>query len=110
MRDNLTSLVEIRDAAVHFFNDDRIRYLVFTLGVAALRNFQGLAADWFGRSLAEYQWYILPVGFAHCFQTIRLIDLAKTPDVVANLLRAAAEAQRRAAGGRCAFASAVAAA
>jgi hypothetical protein len=93
--DNLTSLVEIRDTAVHFYNDDGVRYVVYTLGVAALRNYQSVIKQWFGRSLTEYHFFILPLGFAHCFKTFRSIDLEASPVAVANLIKSVAETQER---------------
>jgi hypothetical protein len=94
--DNLTSLVDIRDTAVHYYNDDGMRYVVYTLGVAALRNHQTLISQWFDRSLTEYHFFILPLGFAHCFKTFRSIDLDNSPPAVANLIRAVAETQEQA--------------
>lgn len=94
--ENLSSLVEIRDTAVHFHNDDGVRYVVFTLGVAALRNYQHLAKEWFKKSLASYHFYILPIGFSHSFQTFRLLDASSTPPAVANLFKGVADAQTNA--------------
>ena len=97
--ENLTSLVEVRDTAVHFYNDDGVRYVVYTLGVAALRNYQTLVKQWFGRSLTAYHFFILPLGFAHCFKTFRSIDLEASPAAVANLIRSVAETQEQTKGG-----------
>jgi hypothetical protein len=93
--ENLSALIDIRDTAVHFYNDDGVRYIVYTLGVAALRNYQALSKDWFKRSLTAYHFYILPIGFSHAFRTFRLLDLQTSPPVVATLLKAVADAQER---------------
>ena len=93
--ENLSSLVDIRDTAVHFHNDDGVRYVVFTLGVAALRNYQHLAKEWFKKNLASYHFYILPIGFSHTFQTFRLIDVESTPPAVATLLKGVAAVQEK---------------
>jgi hypothetical protein len=93
--ENLSSLVDIRDTAVHFHNDDGVRYVVFTLGVAALRNYQHLAKEWFKKNLASYHFYILPIGFSHSFQTFRLIDVDSAPPAVANLLKGVADVQEK---------------
>jgi hypothetical protein len=90
--DNLTSLIEIRDTAVHFYNDDSVRYIVYTLGVAALKNYQTLIKQWFKKSLTAYHFYI---GFSHSFKTFRMLDLADSPPFVANLVKAVAETQER---------------
>lgn len=94
---NLSSLVEIRDTAVHFCNDVGMRYVVYTLGVAALRNYQHLAKEWFKKSLADYHFYILPIGFSHGFRTFRLLDLKSTPSAISNLFKGVADAQAKAA-------------
>jgi hypothetical protein len=93
--ENLSSLVEIRDTAVHFHNDDGVRYVAFTLGVAALRNYQQLAKEWFKKNLASYHFYILPIGFSHSFQTFRLLDVESTPPAVANLFKGVADSQAK---------------
>lgn len=93
--ENLASLAEIRDTAIHFHNHDGIRYVVFTLGAAALRNYHTLANSWFKKNLSEYHFYILPLGFSHSFQTYRLIDGESCPPAVAKLLKSVSEAQSR---------------
>ncbi len=84
---NLEHLVEIRDTAIHYYHDSAIAYLVYTLGVASLKNYQKLVSDWFGRSLLEYNFYILPLGFAYNFQTLSLLDLDTKPEAIANLIK-----------------------
>jgi hypothetical protein len=108
--DNLNALIEIRDAAIHFFNDSRVRYLVFTLGVASLKNYQHLVKEWFKRSLSEYHFFILPLGFSYDFKTIYMLELEKAPKVLASLFRSAAECQAKtgAQGDRFAFACEIA--
>lgn len=88
VKDNLGALVDIRDTAVHLYHTDPLSYLVYTLGLAALRNYQKAMRDWFGRSLLEYNFYILPLGFAYNFQQLSLIDLDKGPESVARLIAA----------------------
>lgn len=95
VRENLSHLVEIRDTAIHHFHEQSIAYLVYALGVAALRNFQQLATAWFDRSLSEYTFYILPLGFAYQFQTLSMLDLETHPENISNILRSAAETQER---------------
>ena len=51
--ENLSSLIEIRDTAIHFYNDKALSYLVYTLGVASLKNYQKLIKTWFDKSLLE---------------------------------------------------------
>ena len=91
--ENLKTLIEIRDTAVHFFHDDSLSYLVFTLGAASLRNYQKLISEWFGRSLQEYNFYILPLGFAYNFKTLSVLELEKRPEVISNLIKSVTAAQ-----------------
>ena len=58
--DNLERLVDIRDAAIHLTAESRsLPYLVFSLGLAGLRNYAKLLADWFRVTLDEYNLFIL---------------------------------------------------
>jgi len=75
---NITSLVDIRDSAIHFFQNRSLKYVIYTLGVAALRNYQRLMKNWFDRSLLEYNFYIMPLAFAHDFVTLQTIDLDRS--------------------------------
>ncbi|MBV6426183.1 MAG: hypothetical protein KIPDCIKN_00694 [Haliscomenobacter sp.] len=86
LKDNLLTLIEIRDTAIHFINNNPVDYLIYSLGVASLKNYQKLINDWFGKSLLEYHFYILPMGFAHHFQTFTLLELEKEPEIIQNLL------------------------
>jgi hypothetical protein len=90
---NLLALIDVRDTAVHLYHSDPISYLVYTLGVAALKNYQKLMKDWFGRSLLEYNFYILPVGFAYNFLHISMLELDKGPEAVAHLITSVAATQ-----------------
>lgn len=95
IRENLSLLVEIRDTATHLYHAQPIGYLVYTLGVAALRNFQQLADKWFGRSLQEYSFYILPVAFTYNFKTLSVLELEEHPDEIANIIRSASATQEQ---------------
>lgn len=91
--DNLSLLVEIRDTVTHFYSNDSLSYLVYTLGVASLKNYQQLIKEWFGRSLLNYNFYILPLGFVYNFKTLSLIDLERESEAVSNILQTASLAQ-----------------
>jgi hypothetical protein len=90
---NIETLVEIRDTAVHFYNSAALSYVIYTLGVACLRNYQELVKQWFARSLLEYNFYILPLAFVYQFRTLSLIDCDKEPEAVASLIRSVADRQ-----------------
>lgn len=91
--ENIRTLVEIRDTIVHFYHDDSLSYLVYTPGVASLRNFQKLIKDWFDRSLLEYNFYILPLAFAYNFKTLSILELEKKPEVISNLIKSVSKTQ-----------------
>lgn len=90
---NLENLVNIRDTAIHFYNDDTLSYIVYTLGVASLRNYHKLMKDWFGRSLLEYNFYILPLAFAYSFKTLSILELENKPEAISNLVNSVATTQ-----------------
>lgn len=95
LRNNLTSLTDIRDSAMHFFNKESLSYLVYSLGVATLENYQKLTKEWFKRDLLEYNFYILPLGFAYSFQSFSPISIKKEPKVVQNILHQISYNQQR---------------
>jgi Domain of unknown function (DUF3644) len=90
---NIQILVEIRDTVVHFYHDQPLSYLVYTLGAATLLNFQKLITAWFNKSLNDYNFYIMPLGFAYSFKTLSLLELAKEPEPIANLIKSAINTQ-----------------
>jgi hypothetical protein len=92
--ENLSLLIEIRDTVTHFYSSDSLSYLVYTLGVASLKNYQQLIKQWFDRSLLDYNFYILPLGFVYNFKTLSLIDLEEEPEAVANIIQAASAIQQ----------------
>lgn len=95
LKSNLLTLLELRDTAIHFVNKGQIDYLVYSLGTACLKNYQRLTGEWFKIDLLEYNFYILPLGFAHPFKTFSLIDLDKEPDTIKSLLASIAENQEK---------------
>lgn len=90
---NLSSLIEIRDNAIHFLNDESVDYLVFTLGVASLKNYHKLCKDWFGDSIDRYNFYILPMGFVYNFKSIEMLELSKEIEPIQNILTRITENQ-----------------
>jgi len=90
---NLTKLVEIRDTIIHFYTDKDLIYLIYALGVASLRNYQKLMKEWFDRSLLEYNFYILPIGFAYNFKTLSMLDIDNKPEIISNIVKSVSECQ-----------------
>jgi hypothetical protein len=61
---NLCSLVEIRDNAVHFVNDDpEMTRRAHEAGCACLRNYAAVVAEWFDEDLSGQRFMILPLSF-----------------------------------------------
>lgn len=94
LEDNLFKLIEIRDTAIHFYNRDFTKYLIYALGAASLRNYHKLMKDWFNKDLLEYNFYILPLGFVYNFKTFSVMELNKEPDVIKNLIADISEKQK----------------
>jgi hypothetical protein len=91
---NISQLVRIRDAALHLTADSpSLPYLVFALGAATLRNYSKLAGGWFGLGLSQYDFYILPLGFAYPFKALTLAELQKEPDDIAAVITDVSQAQ-----------------
>jgi len=90
---NLEGLIAVRDTVVHLFASESLSYLVYTLGAAALQNYQKIVHSSFGRSLLEYNFYILPLAFAYNFKTLAMIECDKEPEAVAALLKSITAAQ-----------------
>ena len=83
---NLNSLVEVRDNAVHYVNADReLARRVHEAGSASLRNFASALEEWFGISLGDQRFAILPVSFEPP-ATAKLLLPTKRSRQAANLL------------------------
>lgn len=85
--DNIRVLVEIRDSAVHFYHNGSLSYVLYTLGVASLQNYQKLMKMWFDKSLLDYNFYILPLGFMYNFKTLSQLELDKEPKAISSLIQ-----------------------
>lgn len=71
VRDNLETLVEIRDNAVHFVNDDlQLALKIQEIGTASLQNFLHLCQDWFSESLDHFNFYLMPLSFIKNFDSV----------------------------------------
>jgi Protein of unknown function (DUF3644). len=87
VKNNIQTLLEARDSAVHFYSDKPLSYLLYTLGAASLQNYQKLINQWFQKSLNDYNFYILPLGFAYTFEKLSLLELEKEPEAISNLIK-----------------------
>ncbi len=61
---NIQVLMELRDSAVHFYHQSPAFALrLQEVGAASLKNFVAVMQDWFGRSLSEFNLYLMPLSF-----------------------------------------------
>lgn len=97
--ENLRHLVDIRDCSVHLYDSRPLKYIVYTLGLAAIRNYQRLATRWFDRSLHEYNLFILPLAFEYNFETLSTLDLSGEPEEISRLLTSVVSLQPEATEG-----------
>jgi hypothetical protein len=62
--DNIRALVEMRDSAVHFYNQSpAFAVRLQEIGAAALKNFAAAIHDWFNRDLSGFNLYLMPLSF-----------------------------------------------
>lgn len=83
---NLEEFIKVRDNAIHFYNKDNLNYVIFSLGVANLKNYQKLVQQWYNKDLLEYNFYILPLGFAYSFTGYSHLELKKEPEIIKSLI------------------------
>jgi len=63
-RDNIQVLLELRDSAVHFYNQSpAFRVRLQEIGAACAKNFAMAVHDWFDRELSEFELHLMPLAF-----------------------------------------------
>lgn len=93
-RRNLELLIEVRNNAVHFVNEDReLALKVHEIGVAALRNYAAVLSDWFDHDLTGLRFAILPLSFDGIPEA-NALPARKRSAQAQNLLRHLSEAVR----------------
>lgn len=91
-RRNLELLIEVRNNAVHFVNEDReLALRVHEIGVAALRNYAAVLSDWFDHDLTGLRFAILPLSFDGMPEA-QVLPARKRSAQAQNLLRHLSEA------------------
>lgn len=84
---NLDLLIEIRDTAVHFRHDDLgLAVKVHEVGTASVRNFVAALNAWFGVSLDEMNFYLMPLAFQPPAAIIESLYSDQRSAAVAKLL------------------------
>jgi hypothetical protein len=94
--ENLEKLIELRDTSVHFYNADSISYIIYSLGAAALKNYSKIVNEWFAIDLVkEYNFNILPLGFAYNFQTFNNISFEQQHESIKKIITSIQNYQSR---------------
>lgn len=85
-KQNLELLIEVRNNAVHFMNQDRdLAIRVHEVGIAALRNYATAVADWFDHDISSLRFAILPLSFDGAVAA-QVIPAARRSQQAQNLL------------------------
>lgn len=64
LKDNIESLIEFRDNAIHFVNMKDLSKPLQELGFACIKNYVQVLKDWqTKRSLSKYNLYLMPLAY-----------------------------------------------
>lgn len=62
--ENILVVLELRDCAVHFYNQSpAFRVRLQEIGAACVKNFAAAVHDWFERELTEFELHLMPLAF-----------------------------------------------
>ena len=66
LSENIELLVEIRDNAIHFYNESKLfEKKVLEIGTATLKSYVQCVNEWFDYDLSQYNFYLMPISFFH---------------------------------------------
>jgi hypothetical protein len=66
LAENILLLTEIRDNAIHFFNESKLfEKKVLEIGTASLKSYVECVNEWFDYDLSQYNFYLMPLSFYH---------------------------------------------
>lgn len=86
--ENLNSLVEVRDNAIHLINKDLgLQTRIQDIGTAALKNYVQLVQEWFDYDLTRYNFYLMPLSFFHQADVVESFSIKKYNEQTRNLIR-----------------------
>lgn len=75
--DNISLLIEIRDAATHFYNQSpKMKIELQAISMASTVNFSQLVKDWFKRELADFKIYLMPLAFLDVPSKVKGVSLS----------------------------------
>ena len=85
IRKNLELLSTYRDNAVHFYNQNGFKVIIYALAQTAIVNYRDLLSDVFGKQLEnEINWELLPIGIKPPINPIEYISKTSSEDKVSS--------------------------
>lgn len=88
LKENLYLLLEIRDTATHFSNNDKnLNKKILEIGTATLRNFLVLIQEWFDIDLSTYNFYLMPLSFYNEHDVVTGISTIRSSKATDSILR-----------------------
>ena len=61
---NIEIMLEFRDCAIHFYNENpAFNARLYEVGAACVKNFVSAAKDWFQRDVSEFELHLMPLTF-----------------------------------------------
>lgn len=87
LRENIDLLIEIRDNAIHFFNDSKLfEKKLLEIGTATLKSYVNIINEWFNYDLTRFNFFLMPISFFHPGD-ITSLSLSKEDKHHKNLLK-----------------------
>jgi hypothetical protein len=87
LSENLKLLVEIRDNAIHFYNESKVfEKKLLEIGTASLKSYVDCVNDWFDYDLSRYNFFLMPISFFHVHE-IKSFSINKEEKQHKNLLQ-----------------------
>ncbi|ASZ13709.1 DUF3644 domain-containing protein [Chitinophaga pendula] len=88
LKENIISLLEIRDNAIHFKNSESaLSKIVLELGTASLKNYLTAIKNWFKRDLSKYNFFLMPMSFFHEHDTIKSFSTRNTSGSAKKIIK-----------------------
>ena len=94
LKENINLLIEIRDNAIHFFNDSKLfEKKLLEIGTATLKSYVDIINDWFNYDLTRFNFFLMPISFFHPGD-ITALSLNKEDKHHKNLLKYIAKKEK----------------
>lgn len=76
LKRNLNGLIELRDNAIHFVNDDlSLIKKIQEVATATVQNYVTLLKTWFNYDVNQYKLFVMPLAFFHDYTSVAGISL-----------------------------------